>query len=265
MEAPYLTCHGLSASYDSTILFKDLSFAVHPGERWGIVGPNGAGKSTIFKIIRGLLKPLHGTVSVQNNVRVTFIDQKVNFDENLTVEEILRKSLPFAYDIDAQTRKLEQEIEVYEKNAEKNPELFNDEKWVEKFSDLNIKLSEINGTPTSNIIQSALKVGNLIEISQNSFKNLSGGQQKRVQIIAGLLNNPNLILMDEPTNHLDGHNRKSLMRMLRQYAGTLIAVTHDVEFLNTCIDTLWHIDNGKINVFTGNYDDYMRETNIKRA
>ncbi len=97
------------------------------------------------------------------------------------------------------------------------------------------------------------------------FETLSGGQRLNEALTQALSVSPNVLLLDEPTNHLDGHNRKSLMRMLRQYAGTLIAVTHDVEFLNTCIDTLWHIDNGKVHIFTGNYDDYMRETNIKRA
>ena len=97
------------------------------------------------------------------------------------------------------------------------------------------------------------------------FETLSGGQRLNEALTQALSVSPNVLLLDEPTNHLDGHNRKSLMRMLRQYAGTLIAVTHDVEFLNTCIDTLWHIDNGKVHVFTGNYDDYMREVHINRA
>ncbi len=97
------------------------------------------------------------------------------------------------------------------------------------------------------------------------FETLSGGQRLNEALTQALSVSPNVLLLDERTNHLDGHNRKSLMRMLRQYAGTLIAVTHDVEFLNTCIDTLWHIDNGKVHVFTGNYDDYMREVHINRA
>ena len=155
MEAPYLTCHNLSASYDSTVLFKGLSFAVHPGERWGIVGPNGAGKSTIFKIIQGLLKPVEGIVSLRNQVRVSFISQKINFDENLIVEEILRESLPFEYDTDAQIKKYEDEILLLEEESERDPSLFENEKWLEKFSNLNMKLSEVNGTPTANIIQSA--------------------------------------------------------------------------------------------------------------
>jgi ATPase subunit of ABC transporter with duplicated ATPase domains len=69
---------------------------------------------------------------------------------------------------------------------------------------------------------------------------------------------PNILLLDEPTNHLDRHNRKSLMRMLKSYPGTLIVVSHDTELLRDCVETLWHMDDGKIRVFHGAYDDYIR-------
>lgn len=97
------------------------------------------------------------------------------------------------------------------------------------------------------------------------FELLSGGQRLNKTLTKALSLNPNVLLLDEPTNHLDSHNRNSLMRMLKKYAGTLIVVSHDIEFLNECVDTLWHIDNGKIHVFTGNYDNYMAEIKIQRT
>ncbi len=96
------------------------------------------------------------------------------------------------------------------------------------------------------------------------FATLSGGQRLNEALTKALSASPNILLLDEPTNHLDYHNRNSLMRMLRKYPGTLIAVSHDIEFLNTCVDTLWCIDNGKIDIFKGSYDDYIHEANIKR-
>jgi len=86
---------------------------------------------------------------------------------------------------------------------------------------------------------------------------LSGAQRFNVMLSQALSNNPQVLCLDEPTNHLDRNNRKSLMRMLQSYAGTLIVVTHDVEFLRNCIDELWHIESGKIHVFNGAYDDYI--------
>lgn len=97
------------------------------------------------------------------------------------------------------------------------------------------------------------------------FDNLSGGQRLNTALTQALSLDPNVLLLDEPTNHLDKNNRKSLMRMLRTFPGTLIVVSHDVELLRNCTDTLWHIDNGKIHTFFGNYDDYMHEVNISRT
>ncbi|MDF3047203.1 MAG: hypothetical protein K0R73_321 [Candidatus Midichloriaceae bacterium] len=94
---------------------------------------------------------------------------------------------------------------------------------------------------------------------------LSGGERLNNAMTEALSLNPNILLLDEPTNHLDLHNRKGLIRMLQNYPGTLIIASHDVELLRNCIDTLWHIDNGKVHIFSGNYDDYIGEIKQKRA
>ncbi len=97
------------------------------------------------------------------------------------------------------------------------------------------------------------------------FDAFSGGQRLNKALTQALSLEPNVLLLDEPTNHLDKNNRKSFMRMISAYDETLITVSHDVEFLRNCINTIWHIDNGKILVFSGNYDDYINENNLKRA
>jgi ATPase subunit of ABC transporter with duplicated ATPase domains len=97
------------------------------------------------------------------------------------------------------------------------------------------------------------------------FDSLSGGERLNETLTQVLALHPNVLLLDEPTNHLDLRNRRSLMRMLNNYRGTLIIVSHDSEVLRTCINTLWHIENGKVHIFSGNYDDYVRLLNTKRA
>ncbi|MBP9692581.1 MAG: ABC-F family ATP-binding cassette domain-containing protein [Alphaproteobacteria bacterium] len=99
----------------------------------------------------------------------------------------------------------------------------------------------------------------------DEFDSLSGGQRLNQALTQTLALDPNLLLLDEPTNHLDLSNRRSLMRMLQNYSGTLIIVSHDVEVLRNGVDTLWHIESGKVHIFSGTYDDYMREVRIKRA
>ncbi|WP_454784273.1 ABC-F family ATP-binding cassette domain-containing protein [Legionella sp. WA2024007413] len=96
------------------------------------------------------------------------------------------------------------------------------------------------------------------------FVSLSGGQRFHKLLTQALASDPDLLLLDEPSNHLDRNNRRSLMRMLADYRKTLIIVTHDIELLQTTVDTIWHIDHAVLHVFTGCYDDYLREVNIQR-
>ena len=97
------------------------------------------------------------------------------------------------------------------------------------------------------------------------FDAFSGGQRLNKALTQALSMQPNVLLLDEPTNHLDKNNRKSFMRMISAYDETLITVSHDVEFLRNCINTIWHIDNERVLIFSGNYDDYINENNLKRA
>ena len=129
-------------------------------------------------------------------------------------------------------------------------------------------LKILNGMvqPTSGDVLSAADViiGFVPQIVKE-FDSLSGGQRLNAAMTQALSLEPNVLLLDEPTNHLDRHNRKSMMRMLQSYPGTLIVVSHDTDLLRHCIDTLWHIDNGQIRVFSGNYDDYIREIRKARS
>ncbi len=104
-----------------------------------------------------------------------------------------------------------------------------------------------------------------VEQTINDYENLSGGQRLNKRLTEALALCPDVLILDEPTNHLDIPNRKSLIRMLQNYPGTLIVVSHDVELLCHCVDTFWHIDDQKIHTFSGAYDDYIHELKRQRA
>ncbi len=114
------------------------------------------------------------------------------------------------------------------------------------------------------IIPEDVRIGHVPQVAEG-FDSLSGGQRFNAAMTKSIAVDPNVLLLDEPTNHLDKRNRKSLMHMLNAFPGTLIIISHDPELLRNCIDTIWHIDCGKIHVFSGKYDDYMQEIRIKRA
>ncbi|MEB3702795.1 ABC transporter ATP-binding protein uup [Candidatus Bealeia paramacronuclearis] len=109
-----------------------------------------------------------------------------------------------------------------------------------------------------------LRIGYVPQIVED-HSNLSGGQRFHKAFTDALAQGPQILLLDEPTNHLDSKNRKSLMRMLSYFPGTLIIVSHDVELLNGCVNQLWHIDQERIHIFKGHYEDYLLELGHKRA
>jgi ATPase subunit of ABC transporter with duplicated ATPase domains len=121
-------------------------------------------------------------------------------------------------------------------------------------------------TPTSGLIKmpNNAQIGYVPQVIE-SFASLSGGQRLNKALTQALKCDPNLLLLDEPTNHLDLDNRTSLLRLLKSYSGTLIVASHDITLLNHCVDTLWYIDNGLIQLFSGNYDNFMHEIHRKRA
>ena len=132
-----------------------------------------------------------------------------------------------------------------------------------KSSLLKLLMGKIVATSGELYIPNDVTFGYVPQVIED-FDTLSGGQRLNKSLTAALALAPNVLLLDEPTNHLDGRNRKSLLRNLNNFYGTLIIVTHDTEVLRSCIDTLWHIDNGQIVEFSGNYDDYIRECDRKR-
>lgn len=128
-----------------------------------------------------------------------------------------------------------------------------------------LKMLQNNVEPTSGrvVLPRDLRVGYVPQVIEE-FSTYSGGERLNAAITQALSNDPDLLLLDEPSNHLDRKNRKSLMNFLNSYAGTLIIVSHDLELLRDCVDEIWHIDEGKIHIFKGYYDDYVREREIQR-
>lgn len=129
-----------------------------------------------------------------------------------------------------------------------------------------LKMLQGDFAPTSGeiILPDDVQIGYVPQVIEE-FENLSGGERLNAALTKALCTQANVLIMDEPTNHLDRRNRKSLLRMLDTFPGTLIIVSHDVELLRDCMDCFWHIDNSQIHQFTGCYDDYLREISVKRA
>ncbi len=276
-SAPYLTCHNLALSHGTSELFKELSFAVHPGERWGIVGPNGAGKSSLFRLLRGEVKSDAGTVAFRSDLRVAYVTQFFDVDGDLTVKEVLKKALPFEFDLDAKTLKLEMDLEAHSEICVTNPKIVSDENWINKLTLLHDEMANLSGAGTENIIESALKAAQLTQLQDRPYSTLSGGQQKRVQIVSALLGHPQLLMLDEPTNHLDVQTvdwlEEFLLSVVEQGIGFLgfrskdgqeepfsyVIISHDRALLDTLVNRVLEIDGGTAKIYQGNYESYAEQ------
>lgn len=273
MAAPYLTAQNLSLKFGQAELFNNLGFAIHPGERWAIIGPNGAGKSSLLKIFGRVLKPDAGTVSIRNNIAVTLVTQKFDCSPEETVWTILRSSLPERFDIDKKRDDVEAELLAQYAMLETNPDIFEDPDWQEKLEKLQETQGQISGASSVNILESALKVARLEELRDRPHETLSGGQQKRLQLVSALLTDPDLILLDEPTNHLDVETVEWLEDFLLNLAsdgngllGSLrrreepvayIVVSHDRSLIDTLANNILEIEFGRNETYEGNYEDYL--------
>ncbi len=130
-----------------------------------------------------------------------------------------------------------------------------------KSSLLKILAQEIHDNAVQ--LQSGLQLAYVPQLSDNNSTQ-SGGERFNSNLSQALASYPDVLLLDEPTNHLDQHNRKSLIKLLHHFSGSLIIVSHDLELLNNCVDTLWHINHGRVTVFNGKYSDYLHEQQLKQ-
>lgn len=273
-SAPYLSCQDVGFRYGPQELFSGVSFAIHPGERWGIIGPNGAGKSTLFSILTGKLTPDTGTVSVRGGVSVSVIEQSFTASPDSTVTETLKHLLPSHLDFDSRRDEASEAIAKHYLLAEKDASVVDSLSWQKQLATIQTRLDELASNTTSNIIEGALKFAELSDYADKKFSALSGGQQKRLQIVAALLPEPDLLLLDEPTNHLDvetvewleesllsiaqGNNRALGIgqKQSRTEPVAVVIVSHDRSLIDTLASHILEIDAGVGRVFRGNYEDY---------
>lgn len=238
----YLSAELISKTFNDRWLFKDVSLGISQGEKFAFVGNNGVGKTTLLKILTGELQPDSGKVSVRDGIKLGYLTQQPEVDDNITVKDLLfNKSNKIA----AAVKEYEECLHHPEVSGERMQAAL--EKMEElKAWDYEAKVTEVIG-----------KLG--VPDMDKQFAELSGGQKKRIFLAQLLLTEPDLIIMDEPTNHLDLTAIEWLENYLSGQNITLIMVTHDRYFLDNVANVIIELDRGQIFRYKGNYAYFLEK------
>ena len=237
----------LSKSYDSELLFDDVTLTIGKGDRIGLVGPNGAGKSTLLRLLVGLEAPTSGRVVRGPGTTIGFLPQQV-FDPTDTVGDLLRNT-----ELDAITA----ELRVLEARLATG-----DEKAIQTYAEAQNRWIDMRGwmyEPRLTEVRQRLGIAYLPDAQR--MAELSGGEQARVMLASVLLSDPTILILDEPTNHLDRDGVEWLAGYLQKFEGGVLVVTHDRAFLDRTVSQVFELDgiHDQLQAYTGGYTAYRAE------
>lgn len=243
----------LQLAFGTEIIYDDTNFYLNDTDKTGVVGVNGAGKTTLFKIILKQLELDGGTISTGNS-RIGYLPQVIDFeDKQKTVWDYLYDARPI--------RQIEKELnEIYEKltyvTEDEQPPLLN------KMGRLQAKLEEFDVYNAENDL---LKLIDDMKIDSDlldmKLADLSGGQKSKIAFAHLLFSKPQILLLDEPTNHLDAVTKGFVTQYLKNYKGSVLIISHDIDFLNEIVNKILFINKvtHKISVYEGNYTTFKKK------
>ena len=246
----------LAFTYFSRPLFAGLSWEVHSGRCVGLIGPNGSGKSTLLRLIAGELTPDRGAIVRRKGLTVGYLPQQIAFAPGRTVWEE-------AWTASTELARIEAELaQVEERLAD--PAVYGDERNLERALEQQARLltayEELGGPSYAGRVRSTLRHLGFDEATERlPLEVLSGGQKKLVGLARLLLTRPDLLLLDEPDNHLDLAAKSMLERLLADYPGAVVIVSHDRYLLDLVADEIAELEDGRLTAYPGNYSEYAFE------
>ncbi|MFP5459527.1 MAG: ABC-F family ATP-binding cassette domain-containing protein [Bacteriovoracia bacterium] len=255
----------ITKSHSGHTLYAGASFQIKPGEKIGLVGPNGAGKTTFFRLIVGEEKPDTGSISMPSGWRVAYFSQSVG-------EMKGRSALAEVMAGDPHIVKLKEELDDLQAqldNAYADPDNAPDDDWLagvlEKLGDAQTAFEQRGGFDLETRAQEVLTgLGIGPDRFNTPVEHFSGGWKMRIALAKVLITKPDVILMDEPTNYLDLETILWLEAWLKAFQGGILMTSHDRWFMNSIVNKIVEVRHGAVTTYTGNYDFYERERNIRR-
>ena len=238
-------------------VLKDIYISFYYGAKIGIIGLNGSGKSTLLKIIAGVEKSFDGEVAFSPGYKVGYLEQEPKLDDTKTGKEIVMEGVKELADI----------LKEYEEVNNKFAEPMSDEamdKLITRQGQLNDLIDQHNLWELDSKIERAMDALRCPEGDQ-LVGTMSGGERRRIALCRLLLQEPEILLLDEPTNHLDAESIDWLEQHLKQYKGTVIAITHDRYFLDNVAGWILELDRGEGIPWKGNYTEWLEQKGKRLA
>ena len=242
---------GKTLPNNNKVILKDIYLSFFYGAKIGIIGLNGSGKSTLMKIIAGIETQYRGEVVWSPGYSVGYLEQEPQLDPSKTVVEVIREGVQETMDL----------LKEYEEVNMKFCEPMSDDEMaalIERQGELTEKIDHCNGWEVDSMLERAMDALNCPP-PDASVSTLSGGERRRVALCRLLLRQPDMLLLDEPTNHLDTESIQWLEEHLKQYKGTVIAVTHDRYFLDNVAGWILELDRGEGIPWKGNYSSWLEQ------
>lgn len=242
---------GKTLPNNNKVILKDIYLSFFYGAKIGIIGLNGSGKSTLMKIIAGIETQYRGEVVWSPGYSVGYLEQEPQLDPSKTVIEVIREGVQETMDL----------LKEYEEVNMKFCEPMSDDEMaalIERQGELTEKIDHCNGWEVDSMLERAMDALNCPP-PDASVSTLSGGERRRVALCRLLLRQPDVLLLDEPTNHLDTESIQWLEEHLKQYKGTVIAVTHDRYFLDNVAGWILELDRGEGIPWKGNYSSWLEQ------
>jgi energy-dependent translational throttle protein EttA len=246
---------GVSKFYDKKPVLRDISLGYFYGAKIGVIGLNGSGKSTLLRILAGVEKDFNGQIAISPGYTIGYLEQEPLLDSEMTVRQVVEQGIQEIVDL----------LKEYEEISNRFSEPLTPDEMdalIQRQGDVQTKLDLVDGWDLDARLEMAMDALNCPP-EDMPVKVLSGGERRRVALCRLLLQKPDILLLDEPTNHLDAESVAWLEHFLKQYPGTIIAVTHDRYFLDNVAGWILELDRGYGIPWQGNYSSWLEQKRMR--
>ena len=247
----------VSHGFGERKILEHATFSINKGEHIGLIGANGEGKSTFINILLGNITPDEGKIEWAKRLKVGYLDQYTSLGNNKTIRDVLKEAFKDMYD-------LENEImSYYEKMALVSEDEMND--LLEEIGEMQSILDASGFYYLDSKIEEVASGLGLLDIGlERKVEELSGGQRSKVLLTKLLLQNPQILILDEPTNFLDECHINWLKNYLINFENAFLLVSHDIPFLSSIVNVIYHIENGNMMRYSGSYEQFLQAYEVKK-